>query len=355
MSTEVPVAVGDRPAGRLTYRQARESPCLTCSSSPCCTYLALRKLTIGSLLDLDYAFYLMNFEGIVLGFAPNGGVRVYLHQPCGFLDQPSGLCTVHGTPAQPSICSHYDAHLCKYRHIMTVDVHPGETLVDRRRLSWFADHVTFDDERRVIDRPEWSDMLAAFAAMPLERRPAPPPPPDPVAEEWRSVVLSPSRSARPEPLASCSDPVVNDPCQSCPAWCCNTLVFSHDVPETFAQLDFFRYALGFPGVRVGVAEDGWALVVRTTCRHLDGGRCSVYGTDERPLRCASYDELKCTYRVHFGTPQPEELVLIDRAHFPALAQSIAFDQGGLVRVVPSTEELRSFVETAEREAAGLPG
>lgn len=355
MSTEVPVAVGARPAGRLSYLQARESPCLTCASSPCCTYLVLRKMTIDSLLNLDYAFYLLNFEGILLGFAPKGGVRVYLHQPCGFLDVSSGLCTVHNTPAQPSICSHYDAYLCKYRHIMTAEVHPGETMVDRRRLSWFADHVTFDDERRVVDTPEWATMLSAFAGMPLERRSAPPPPPDPVAEQWRAIVLSPTRPDPPERLFGYSDPTVTDPCQGCQAWCCTTLVFGRDVPETVSHLDFFRYSLGFPGVRLGVAEDGWALVVRTTCRHLDDGRCSVYGTAERPLRCASYDELSCSYRVHFGTPQPDELVLIDRTHFPVLAQLLIFDDGGNVRGVPSTEQLRFRVEEAERVAVALPG
>lgn len=353
MATEVPIAVGPRPTDRLSYRQARESPCLTCSSSPCCTYLVLRKLTIGSVVDLDYAFYLMNFEGIMLGFAPNGGVRVYFHQPCGFLDVPTGLCTVHKTPAQPSICSHYDAHLCKYRSIMTVEVHPRETMVDRRRLRWFADHVTFDDERRVVDMPEWGPMLDAFAGMPLERRPAPPPPPDPVAEEWRAIVLSPTRPARPERLVGYDDPAVLDPCRGCQAWCCTTLVFGREVPETTSHLDFFRYSLGFPGVQLGVAEDGWALIVRTTCRHFDGGRCSVYGTDERPLRCASYDEHSCTYRVHFGTPQPEELVLIGLDQFPVLARSMVFDDQGNVRGVPSTEDLRLRVEEAERAASGL--
>jgi hypothetical protein len=354
MTIDVPVAVGARPAGPLTYRQARESPCLTCSSSPCCTYLILRQMTVESMLDLDYAFYLMNFEGIVLGFDPKGRVRVYLYQPCGHLDVPTGLCTVHATPAQPEICSHYDAHMCKYRHIMTAEMHPAETLLDRRRLDWYADHVTFDEERRLIERPDWREMLRAFAAMPLERTPAPPPPPDPVVEEWRAIVLSPPPSARPERLVGYSDSAVQDPCRDCQAWCCTTLVFSWDIPDSASQLDFFRYTLGFPSVRLGVAEDGWALVVRTTCRHLDGGRCSVFGTDERPLRCGSYNEFKCNYRVHFGTPQPDDLVMIDLDQFPALAESMVFDEGGNVRAVAPTDELRARVEEAERVRISPP-
>ncbi|MDQ6784944.1 MAG: hypothetical protein M3063_16215 [Actinomycetota bacterium] len=353
--SEQAVAVSDPSLRRLSYREARVSPCLTCASSPCCTHLMLRKMAIDSVVDLDYAFYLTNFEGILLGFVPNGAVRVYLRQPCGFLDVPTGLCTVHSTGAQPAICSHYNAFTCKYRYVMPAEVHPSELLVDRHRLAWFADNVTFDDDRRLVDSPDWATMQAAFAQMPLDRAAAPSPPPDPVAEEWRAIVLSPTGAGRPERRVGFADPAVSNPCQGCSAWCCTTLVFSRDIPETASDLDFFRYSLGFPSVRVGVAEDGWAIIVRATCRHLDRNRCSVYGTDERPLRCGTYDALSCTYRVHFGTPQPDELVLIDIEQFPVLAESMIFDDRGNVRRLASVDELRCQVDEAERAAAERPG
>jgi hypothetical protein len=187
--------------------------------------------------------------------------------------------------------------------------------------------------------------------MPLERRPAAPPPPDPVEAAWHAIALRGSPPPPDEEPVPWWDASVTRPCEGCSAWCCSTLIFSRPVPETASQLDFFRYSLGFPGVRVGVADDGWAIVVRTTCRHLDGGRCSVYGTDERPLRCSSYDQLKCTYRVHFGTPAPEELVLVDLADFPALAAGIAFDRQGHIQAIAEVDEMRSLVASGVRDRA----
>jgi hypothetical protein len=350
----VPVALKAKSDGHLSYREAIQSPCLSCSSSPCCTYLLLLDFTLESLLDVDYARYLLNFEGIVLGLGPNGKVDVYFYQPCGYLDIPTGLCTVHGTPMQPSICTHYNDHSCGYRHRMTVEVDPVRPLVDRHRMAWYADQLSFDETRRIVALPAWDDVQKAFLSMPLERRPAPSPRPDPVIEEWRSLTLSRTRSNGKRPGAyGYSDAVVSDPCQGCEAWCCKTLLFSRDRPGEVGQLDFFRYCLGFPGVEVGVADDGWALIVRTTCRHLEDNRCSVYGLEERPLKCSYYDELKCKYRAHLGTPRPDEIVRISRDQFTVLAEAVVFDDTGRVVELPSVKALRELLEDAERVRADV--
>ena len=180
-------------------------------TSPCCTHLLLSDFQIATLLDIDHAIYLLNFEGIILGLGQDRKVDVYLYQPCGFLDVPSGLCTVHGTPIQPAVCVHYNAHSCSYRHRMTVDVDPERPLLDRHRMSWFADQVVFDDQRRVIAIPDWDRVLEAFRTMPLQRAQAPIPEPDPVVEEWRSVVLSEKRpDDGPGPVHHYADPEVSD-------------------------------------------------------------------------------------------------------------------------------------------------
>ncbi len=351
-SADVPVAIGIKSDGHLTYQEARRSPCLSCTASPCCTYLLLLDFALESLLDFDYAAYLLNFEGIVLGLGPEAKVDVYLYQPCGHLDVPTGLCTVHGTPSQPSICVHYNDHSCGYRHRMTVDVDPVRPLMDRQRMAWYARQLSFDERRRVTAIPAWGDVLEAFYSMPLERRPAPIPAPDPVIEEWRALTLSKKRSNAEPPITHrFADPVVSNPCQGCEAWCCKTLLFSRDRPTEVSQLDFFRYCAGFPGVEVGVADDGWALIVRTTCRHLEDNRCSIFGSDERPLKCSYYDALKCKYRVHFGTPRPEEIVRVSGSQFAVLAEAVAFDDTGRVVELPSVKELRELLEDAERARA----
>jgi len=345
----VPVALGTQSNGHLSYREARQAPCLTCTASPCCNYLSLHKMKFTTLLDADYATYLLNFEGIILGLEADGMVEVYFNQPCRYLDVPSGLCTVHGTPTQPSICVHYDAHTCWYRKAILTDDYAEGPFLDRSRLAWYVERLSFDDARRVVATPDWAEMVEAFRSMPLERHAAPPPPPDPVTEEWRSIVLSThgSNGHSPSPHHY-SESVVSDPCDGCGAWCCKTLVFGQGRPENASDLDRFRYGLGFPGVELGVADDGWAVIVRTTCRHLVDNRCSVFGTDERPLRCSYYDALKCKYRVHFGTPQPEKMVRVSREQFGILSDSVEFDDVGRVVAVPTIETLRDRLEDAER-------
>ncbi len=332
----------------LTYREARQSPCLSCTTSPCCNYLVLSDFKLETLLDIDYAVYLLNFEGILLAISKQGKAEVYLHQSCHFLDVPSGLCTVHSTPLQPAVCVHYNAHTCAYRTRMLVDVEPERPLVDRRRMAWFADHVVFDDARHLVSVPDWDYVLEAFRGMPLERVPAPPPGPDPVIEEWRSIVLS-QKPSRPDELHMYhyAHPKVSDPCQGCGAWCCTRLVFNRGLPVNASQVEFMRYCLGFPAIEVGIADEGWAVIVHTTCRHLDGNRCSVFGSDERPLKCSYYDALNCSFRGHFGVAQPDDIVRVDRDQFKVLVDSIVFDDMGKIMAIPPIEVLRERLEEVE--------
>jgi hypothetical protein len=350
---EVPVALTTRPEGALSFHDALESPCLTCSTSPCCTYLlVLQQFPLRTLLDVDHARYLLNFDGIIAGLTQDGVAEFYFRQNCRYLDVPSGMCTVHETPDQPAICVHYNAYSCMYRHRMTVEVDPERPLLDRHRLAWYTEHLSFDDARRVVATPTWDEVIEAFHAMPLERDVAPPPPPDPVVEEWRSITLSTkgARGAAPG-LRRVSEPEVSNPCQGCGAWCCKTLIFGREAPKDAGQLDFLRYCLGFPGVELGIGDDGWAIVVRTTCRHLVDNKCSVFGTEERPLKCGYFDALGCKYRIDFGTPRPEGLVRINYAQFGALANAIVFDDLGRIIGLPTVQVLRERVENAERSAA----
>jgi hypothetical protein len=327
---------------------------MTCTASPCCTYLLVRNFQFESLTDVDYGAYILNFEGFLLRLHRDGKVDVYFHQPCRLLDVGTGLCTVHGTEDQPSVCVHYNAHSCWYRHGMTADVDRDGPLLDRARMKWLAARMTFDDSRQVTGSPDWEEMLQTFESMPVERRQAPAPPPDPVFEEWRSITLSPNGPERSPQPHRFGDAVVSDPCRQCEAWCCKTLIFHRSHPTNAGQVDFLRYCTGFPGVEIGVSNEDWALIVRATCRHLKDNRCSVFGTDERPLRCTYYDELKCKYRLYFGTPRPEDMIRIPREHFGVLAASVMFDDQGQVTGLPSVDALRAMVEEAERAKAGVP-
>jgi hypothetical protein len=350
----VPVAISpngarEQTGDRLTYHEAREAPCLTCTTSPCCTYLLLGDFQLETLMDVDHAIFLLNFEGILLGLGRDRQMEVYFYQSCNYLDVPSGLCTVHSTPVQPAVCVNYNAHSCGYRQRMLVEVHPDRPLLDRQRMAWLADRVDFDDDRRVIAVPDWEEMLEAFRSMPMERVRAPAPKPDPILEEWRSIVLSEKGSDdERRPVRRYGDWEVSDPCQGCGAWCCKALVFNRGLPGDASQLEFLRYCLGFPSVEVGVSADSWAVIVRTTCRHLEGNRCSVFGTDERPLKCGYYDAISCGYRGHFGVPRPDDIVRVSREQFRVVADSIVFDDLGRIVAIPPIDLLRNRLEEAER-------
>ncbi len=350
--TDVPVTF--RPSGTgqegmpLTYREARESPCLSCVESPCCSHLLVSEFDLDGIMDVDYALYLLNFDGIYLGLQRDWKVHVYLHQPCSLLDVPSGLCTVHSTPRQPAVCVHYKSHTCSYRKGMTGNVDADRPLIDYRRMAWLADQIVFDDDRRVVGKPQWEEVLEGFAAMPMQRRPAPPPPPNPVLEEWRTVVLTEKTGSVRKSVHRYGDPVVTEPCLMCDAYCCKVLVFPRGEPKTAGQIDFLRYCLGFPSVELGVSDEGWALIVNTTCRHLDGNRCSVFGQEERPLKCGYYDAMNCDHRPKFGLPQPDDILRVSAAQFDLVADSLMYDDIGRVAAVPPVRILRERLEQSMR-------
>ena len=356
---QVPVSIGRNgaptPGGTaLSFREAMEPPCLSCKNSPCCTHLLLSDFRVKTLMDVDYARFLLNFDGIVLGLDQDWKMDVYLYQSCSRLDQASGLCTVHGTPLQPAVCVHYNGHTCGYRTRMDVDRHEVDEvrpLVDAARMEWLAGELGFDEERHISHAPDWAAIREGFAAIPLHRQALPVPATDPVYQEWQSIVLSGRPSERESELHRYGDHEVSSPCEGCGAWCCKTLVFNRGVPGEASQLEFLRYCVGFPAVEIGVAEDGWAVLVHTTCRHLDGNRCAVFGQPERPLKCGYYDALSCGYRGHFGVPEPRDIVRVKRDQFEAVASTLAFDELGRVVAIPPLDLIRRHVEESIRATA----
>jgi len=323
----------DRPRaddGVLTAAEAATAPCIGCAA-PCCRFLPLETFGFATLLDLDYARWLLGFHGIELAVTPDGLWHAFLRADCRFLDPATAACTVHGTPQQPHVCATYDAHRCWYRGALGPDV--GESLlrIDRRRLEHVAERCAFDAERRLVAVPAWDELVAAFAELPLEPT-APSPPP-----------ASPAPAVDDGALVGFDD--VQDPCDGCAAWCCTTLLFDYHRPDTAAGLDHVRFVLGFPGVEVVVGDDRWGLAVRTRCRHLEGTRCGLYGDPRRPLRCGSYDAWQCFYVPLFTTPRRLRITLAD---FDAVVGAVRFTRDGAVAELPDVATLSERVAAARR-------
>jgi Fe-S-cluster containining protein len=336
----------------LTWSEALASPCNSCGTSPCCTFLPVHRFRPQSLADLDYARYLVNFDRIELGLSATGEWHVYYRYPCRFLDRATFRCNIHGTPRQPAVCVNFNPYRCWYRKSLRGVGSDNYVRIDHPRLAWILDRVELDGERDLRALPAWDAMVAAFAELPydeqraddgeIER--------DPVHDAWKASVVEhrPLGDGSARVALRTFDELV-DPCDDCGAWCCTALSFPHDVPTTYANLDYLRFLLGFPGLEIGVGTGGWTVVVRSRCRHLVGTRCGVYGTPERPLVCRYYDAHQCAYRVQFGQPRPDGFVRVRYADFDALAGAFAFDAGGQVVRSPSVDDVRAAIEGAWRE------
>jgi len=131
-------------------------------------------------------------------------------------------------------------------------------------------------------------------------------------------------------------------------------MLSHVTPATATSLDFLRFVLGFPGVTLGLSEDGWQIIVRTECRHLARGRCGVYGRAERPLECRYQDAWGCEPRLKLGGHRPPKFLEISLDSFPRMVEPFRFDATGRITHFPSIEALRAHVEFNSREPAPVP-
>jgi hypothetical protein len=352
--TPKPTPSSNEGQGTLSYAEARTTPCATCDTSPCCRYLPLHNFQVNTLLDLDHVAYLLNFDHIRLGLGASGDWSVYYQYPCRFLSPDDASCTVHDTPEQPRICVHYNPYSCWYKRSLP-DGGDDFVLVDRARFERLLPLVEFDQNRVIVSTPPFDALDELFGDLPLEPDPVTfePPVDDGLRDEWQAIALGDKPAELEVVVRGYDDPAFEQPCEGCAAPCCSTLVFPFSGPTSASNLDFLRFCLGFPGVEAGVSDEGWSLVVKTTCRHFVGGRCSVFGQPERPLLCSYYDEWKCTYRWQFGDARPAGFVRVTLDDFPVVASAFRFADGGAVLDELDAEDLRLLLEHHWREAAGV--
>ena len=347
------LAVDQRPRG---WAEALESPCGTCETAPCCSYLPVHSFRVDNLSGLDHARYLLNFERIELGLTPDGEWGAYYRCPCRYLDRETFLCALHETSEQPSICRHYSPYSCWYRRVLRGPVSESCIRIDRPRIDFILANTLFDDDRKILEVPRWDAMLEAFAAMAPVACDDGEPAADPVFAQWRREVVGAVSEPPAKPRQYRLDGLP-DPCDGCAAPCCTTLVFPRGFPANASNLDYLRFCLGFSGVELGITEKGWTLVIKTRCRHLDGDRCGSFGKTARPLICTYYDASRCTYKKHFGgTPAPD-LVRVRLEDFGSLAGCFRFDESGTILAGPDTPQIREAIERRWREEAteGAPG
>lgn len=331
--------------GQLTYAEALISPCASCDTSPCCAYLPLNSFEINTITDLDHAVYVTNFHRIELGLTATGEWKVYYCRPCRYLDLEEFVCTIYESPGRPEICDHYNPYSCWYKPQLPKGVSDRFLRVDRRRLEFILSQVTFDAYRNIAQVPSWETMVDAFADLPIENDLATSSAPeaDAVFDQWQELAIR-GTTEEPEVGRRFSYGSDHNPCDDCESFCCNTLVFPQSIPISRANLDFYRFCLSFPGVELGIADAQWSLVVKTSCRHLEGTRCSVYETPQMPILCRYYDEWQCSYRLQFALPRSAGFLRVKLEQFDWLTEPFELDENGAIVKMPPVEALRTHIE-----------
>ncbi|MEL6347618.1 MAG: hypothetical protein AAFV53_31210 [Myxococcota bacterium] len=329
---------------RLNFAQALSSPCVGCSAT-CCTFLPLHDFQITRLQELDYALYLLNFDRIELAWLQGGSWRAHYRAPCTKLDLATRRCTVHGTDLQPNVCKRYDPYNCFYKRLFEGAETSDFVRMDRGRVRAWADMVVFDGHRDIVGYPDRDAALAVLP--PLEPVVDPAIPDDPMLKTWEHAVRH--QTGLPmKPAKTFRD--FKSPCSGCDAYCCTRLSFPHGVPASLGNIDHLRFCLGFPGVEIGVHHNGdWTVVVRTRCKNLvddpvQGRRCGVYGTPERPNACSIYDASMCGYKQQHGQPRPGSFVRVQHDDFDVMAALFHFDDDGYVLHRPSHADVRQAIE-----------
>lgn len=137
-----------------------------------------------------------------------------------------------------------------------------------------------------------------------------------------------------------------NPCDGCSAPCCRIVLTPHPTPQTFNDLDYIRYLLGFPGIELIVARDGtWQQLSHRTCNLLDPAeaRCTVHGTARKPKVCVFFSPYRCWYKRNFTVAAPPDIVRLDLSRFELLLGACVLDENGRLTQIPSWEQLRDLV------------
>lgn len=139
----------------------------------------------------------------------------------------------------------------------------------------------------------------------------------------------------------------DNPCTSCSAPCCKMLLLPYQAPNTFMEMDYIRYSLGFHGIRMLLYKDGmWQIQVEQTCRHLitETNRCSVHNTPKQPKTCSFFNPHQCFYKRNFTGSQSPDLLKINLERFEILLNHVVFDEEGKITQIPSFETMEALFE-----------
>lgn len=305
--------------GTWNIDQARVYPCISCSAL-CCRILSLEEFPVQHFRDLDKIRFYLNFPNLEVMLSENYTAKIYFSGFCGFLERETVTCKIHNKPEQPNLCVHYSPYKCFYKKADADKQHivHKKLWLNRERLEVLEQELQFSTQREIICVPSVDEMVELLNQVPYT--------------ECHENISIQGDTNPVELLPPCSD---------CNGLCCSTLLFPGKRPENLQDLDFTRYALGYPEVEYLINRNGWIMKVNARCRYLDtNNRCSVYEKPERPLYCRYLNPHKCTIK-----PSIRQFNLrVKLEQFNQISKYIEINNNGSIVHSPSLSSLKKIIE-----------
>lgn len=152
----------------LTFSQVgAQNPCAGCPA-PCCRMQLVPYKVPRTAFDIDHVRYMLLFADTEMIVGPAGDWFVLKWESCRELDGDTCLCKVHGTPAQPRICSTYNAYDCWYRRNFVTDAPPELYRLNLERFDAWVQTLLFDERGAIVEAPCFEDAQALVRSLPIE-------------------------------------------------------------------------------------------------------------------------------------------------------------------------------------------
>ena len=141
--------------------------------------------------------------------------------------------------------------------------------------------------------------------------------------------------------------VKDEPCQGCSAPCCRMVLITYPAPTTFMEMDYIRFMLGFPLIKMILRNDGvWQVKVEQSCRFLDSDTslCTVHGTPQQPKTCSYFNPYHCWYKRNYTKGDLSEVIEMDLSKYEVLLSHLHFDDEGKLTEIPSWEFINKLLQ-----------
>jgi hypothetical protein len=148
---------------------------------------------------------------------------------------------------------------------------------------------------------------------------------------------------------------VQEPCRGCSAPCCKMVLINYPAPSTIMEMDYIRFMLGFPSIKMVLHQDGrWQVKVEQNCRFLDSNTnlCTVHGTSQQPGTCSYFNPCHCWYKRNYTKDNFSDLIEMDLTKYEALLGHLRFDEEGKIMEIPSWEFINALLKDVKVQIKG---